>query len=125
MRAGKLRYPVTIERRVDTQDAAGQVTFAYASVGSDFAAIEDVINRESVAGVQVTADTTTRIRMRPRDDIQIDETCRIRHARISGSPDEDAVYDILGPPMTDAKSGRRELILNCVLRRAEGWRRGE
>ena len=124
MRAGRLRFYVAIQRRVDTQECSGQLVFTWADVGNDFASIEDIINRESVQGVQVTAETTTRIRMRWRDDV--DETCRIVYSPLaSTSPADFDVYDILGPPMTDANTNRTEMILMCAKRRADGWRRGE
>lgn len=123
MRSGPLRYEVRLQRRVDTQDSAGQVVHTYTDFGSDFAAVEDLSQREFAAVQQVQAEATTRIRMRYRPDI--DETCRIVQVVDYDSPVTENVYDVLGPPSVDAKTGRREMIMLCARRRADGWRSGD
>lgn len=123
MRSGALRFEVRIQRRVDTQDSAGQVVHTYTDLGSDFAAVEDLSQREFAAVQQVQAEATTRIRMRYRPDI--DETCRIIQTVDYDSPVTEKVYDVLGPPTVDVKTGRREITMLCAQRRADGWRSGE
>ena len=125
MRSGALRFEVRLQRRVDTQDSAGQVVHTYTDFGSDFAAVEDLSQREFAAVQQVQAEATTRIRMRFRADI--DETCRILLTDYDAdeSPPAVKVYDVLGPPTVDVKTGRREITMLCARRRADGWRSGE
>lgn len=123
MQASRFRFEVILERRVDTQDAAGQVVHTYTEFARDFASVEDLSQREAAVIAQIAAEATTRIRMRFRNDI--DETCRIRQIVDFDSPTVERIFDILGPPTVDAKTGRREISLLCAERRADGWRRGE
>lgn len=122
MQAGRLRFEVILERRNDTQDAAGQVVHTYEEFARDFAAIEDLSQREFATVAQVQAEATTRIRMRFRNDL--DETCRVRQIVDHDSPQVETTYDILGPPTVDMKTGRREITMLCARRRADGWRNG-
>lgn len=120
MRSGPLRQLVILERRVDDQLDSGQVGHTYVEFDRDYASIEDIVSREIPQGAQVQAQGTTRIRMRWRNDV--DETCRIRHVTSYDSPMTEDLYDIAGPPMSDMKTNRREMILLCTKRRADGWR---
>lgn len=123
MRGGALRFLVILERRVSEQAASGGLDNDYVEFDQDYASIEDLVGREQpMGGAQVQAQMTTRIRMRFRDDV--DETCRIRHVLNDESPMTEDLYDIAGPPQVDMRTGRREMILLCTKRVAEGWRRG-
>lgn len=123
MRAGPLRHEITFQRRTASQDPGGQVVDTYVDAFSEYAALEDLSGREYAASSQVQAELTTRIRIRWRPDV--DETFRIRHVvDQDASPPIVDLYDIVAPPLTDAKTGRRELVLMCLKRRADGYRRG-
>lgn len=112
-----------LERRVNDQAASGELDNDYEEFDRDRASIEDLVGREQpMGGAQVQAQMTTRIRMRWRDDV--DETCRIRHVVDHDAPVVEDVYDIAGPPQVDMRTGRREMILLCTKRAADGWRRG-
>lgn len=120
MQSGKLRHQVILERRTDVQQPGGQVKHDYVPFATDvWAAIEPVSGREFFAAQQVQAEVTTRIRIRWRDDV--DETCRIRHVTRHTIPIHEDIYDIAAV-LPDAKTGRRELVLMCTKRTAEGWR---
>lgn len=125
MRGGALRFLVILERRVDDQLPSGGLDNTYVEFDQDYASIEDLVGREQpMGGAQVSAVGSTRIRMRWRDDV--DETCRVRHVvDFDSSPQATDVYDIVAPPQVDMKTGRREMILLCSKRVAEGYRRGE
>src|SRR5688572_19516767 len=122
MRAGPNRFEVELQRRVDNQDAGG-LDHTYEPFGEDYASIRALSGRELWAAQQVQAEVTTEIRMRWGDDI--DATTRILHyvGDLDDSPRLVDVYDVT-VPNPDAKTGRRELVLLCVKRQAEGWRSG-
>lgn len=122
MRAGPNRFEVELQRRVDNQDAGG-LDHTYETFGEDYAGIRDLSGRELFAAQQVQADVTTEIRMRWRPDV--DATTRIvcYVGDLDDSPRQVEVYDVMAP-VKDAKTGRRELVLLCVRRTAEGYRSG-
>ncbi|MCC6156287.1 MAG: phage head closure protein, partial [Candidatus Hydrogenedentes bacterium] len=118
----RFRHQVQLLRRVDTQLPGGQVRHSYAPIdgGIVWARIAAISGREFFAAAQVQSETTTRITIRWRDDI--DETCRVRHViDHSASPPRYDDYDIKAV-IPDEKSGRRELVLMCAKSPAEGWR---
>lgn len=123
MKSGDKRFEVTIERRVDTQTADG-LSHSYEALGpNDLASIKALQGREFFAAQQLSVTVDTEIRIHWRKGI--DETCRVVH-RLDGpdsSPEMVNIYDITAV-LPDMKTGRRELVLMCVRRVAEGWRRG-
>lgn len=120
MRSGPMRHEITIERRVDAQSSEGLV-HGYSTVGLDLAAIRDLTGRELFAAQQVQSQVDSEVRMHWRPDV--DETCRLVHVVDPDSPTIVSVYDIVAV-MSDMKTGRRELVMMCVKRTAEGWRSG-
>lgn len=121
MRSGQFRFRVTLLRRVDDQAQSGQVTHSYEPFAENVPArIVTLSGREYFAAQQVQSDVSTRIHIRWRGDV--DETCRVMHVTDhSVSPQEFDLYDI-SSAIPDEKTGRRELVLMCVKRQAEGWR---
>ena len=121
MQSGKYRHRVILLRRSDTQSAPGQVEFDYVEFARVRAKITPLSGREFFAAQQVQSEASVRISIRWRKDV--DETCRIRHETDhSVSPALYDEYDIVGPPLADDKTGRRELMMMCSKRTAEGWR---
>lgn len=120
MRSGKLRFRVTLQRRVDTQQPGGQVKHTYTEIDEVWAGIAPLSGREFFAAQQVQSQVTTRINIRMRSDI--DETTRVIHiTNHTESPVWFDVYDVTSV-LPDEKTGRRELSLLCIKRVAEGWR---
>jgi SPP1 family predicted phage head-tail adaptor len=120
MRSGQYRHKVILLRRTEVQSGS-EVTFEYVQFAEPWARIRHLSGREYFLAAQVQAEATVEISIRWRDDV--DETCRVRHVTDrSVSPALFDEYDIKSPPMPDAKTGRRELILMCVKRSAEGFR---
>jgi len=122
MQSGKRRHKVTLERRTDTQAANGQVVHSYTPFADVYASIEPLTGREFFAAAQIQADITTKVKILWRGDV--DETCRIAHIVSHDSPQVVDLYDIVAP-LPDQKTNRKELVLMCTRRRAEGWRRGD
>lgn len=116
MNAGNLRHRVVIERAVESRAADAELTAVYRQVFETWAAIAPVTGRESLAGQQVQALVDTRITIRYRADSQVDETCRVREVT------KGAIYDIV--TVLPDPTLRRWITLLCLLRTAEGWRRG-
>lgn len=121
MNAGQLRYSVTLQRRVDQQDAVGQVVHTYEDIADVLAAIEPLNGREAIAAQQIAAEVSTKITVRHRDDLNA--TSRVTHIARYAVPQVVEIYDVLAV-MADAETGRTWLKLLATKRIAEGWRRG-
>lgn len=120
MQSGKLRYRVMLQRRVDTQAGGGQVVHSYADIGEAWAEIMPGRGREFFAAAQIQAVAIAEIRIRFRHDV--DETCRVIHVTRYDSPQIAEAWDIAAPPVPDAKTMRRDLLLYCTKGVADGWR---
>ncbi|MEO8224127.1 MAG: phage head closure protein, partial [Gammaproteobacteria bacterium] len=120
MRSGKLKFQVTLQRRVDTQADSGQVGFSYTDIATVMADIMPGRGREFFAAAQIQAESIAEIKIRYRDDI--DSTCRVVHITRYDSPEITQYWDIAAPPVPDAKTGRTDLLLYCSQGDAQGWR---
>lgn len=118
MQRGRLRHKVTIQQRVETQDASGEVLESYTGFLTTFASIEALSGRELFAAQQVQSEVSTRIRIGFRPGVK--ETMRVLHTIDHGSPEEVDVYDIQA--VLPDRTGRREVQLLCVKRGADGFR---
>ena len=125
IQAGMFREPVRIEAPVESQSETGQMSDEFEDVfpGEDIrAGVRALSGNEYIAAQQIVSGVTTRITMRYRREIN--ETCRLVHiVDPDQSPPIEDVYDILAV-LPDPVSGRRHINLMCVLRKAEGMRRG-
>lgn len=122
MQSGKYRHRVILLRRVDNQQPGGQVEFTYEPIAEVWARVAPLSGRELIAAQQVQSEVTTRINIRWRDDIPINETSRVHHiTKNSESPPWYDAYDV-NTALPDEKTGRRELVMTCIARTAEGWR---
>ena len=118
MQSGPLRHRVTIQRRVESQGATGEVTWTWADHATVWAAIEPLMGREYFAAAQVQQENNVRIRMRYREDLH--QTMRIRHGDDSGSPTRFVLYEILS--IASPREESRESVLMCKVYDGEGWR---
>lgn len=119
MHSGKLRHRISIERKLETQDAStGAIVVTWATFAHRISA-EVLPDRatEYFAAQQLQSSTNALIRIRYRDGVE--PTMRIQH-HLSNQIAE--VYDIEG--VVHFQSGFRELRLMCLKRDAEGFRRG-
>lgn len=127
MQAGRLRHRITLQVPVAEQDSFGEpITIWQDWAESVPAAIEPLNGREFYAAQQEQSDVTTRIRIRWRPGVT--ELMRAVHTVVTDpntSPPttKTDVYDIEAP-LPDQRSGRRELVLMCRLRGAEGFQSG-
>ena len=64
MRAGRLRYKVTIQEVAETTDSYGSFTESWTTYGTVWAEIDPPKGREYFAAGQKQAEVTTRIRIR-------------------------------------------------------------
>lgn len=71
MKAGSLRHRVTIQSKDDSQsqDAYGSEAPTYTNWATVWAEIEPLTGREFLAAKQITAEVTTRIKIRYRSGI--------------------------------------------------------
>lgn len=99
MRAGTLRYPVTIERSENTPDGAGGYTQKWVTVSREWADIESISGSEFVAAQALQAQTIYKIRLRYRHDLV--SSWRIREGT--------KLYEITAI-LPDAKRRRLELM---------------
>lgn len=111
MNSGALRHRISIQRRGDGRDAAGQPLDEWDQVVSVWADINDIRGREFMESREVVInDVTTAIRIRYREDIEpqmrVLEQCHahrlfnITNVRYSGAP-------------------RPEVLLECEEQRVE------
>lgn len=112
MRAGRLNRNVTIQRRVETQNATGEVVWTWVDVCSVWAEIAAVTGREFFGAQQIQSSVTHAITIRYRTGI-------VAKMRIIEGCDGAVQYDIEAP-LPNAR--RTEIRLLCVTRDAEGWR---
>lgn len=101
MKAGELRHKVTLQQMSTTRDSFGAVVETWADVATVWAAIEPAGGRETLAGQEVTAEVTHRVRIRYRADV----TPEMR-ANFQGR-----VFDIQAVLNVDGRG--RELHLLC------------
>jgi SPP1 family predicted phage head-tail adaptor len=76
MRGGRLRKRVILQRPVETQGDTGGVTISWVDVATVWAGVEPLRGREYESARAQNAETTHRIVLRFRDDIQ--RTWRLR-----------------------------------------------
>ena len=69
MRAGKLRQRVTIQDKSVSQNTYGEEVITYVDWATVWAAVEPLRGREFLEGRQITAEVSTRIRIRYRSGI--------------------------------------------------------
>jgi SPP1 family predicted phage head-tail adaptor len=72
MRAGKLRDLVTLQSPVGTRDEVGQRTASWQSQGEVWADCQNLRGREYFAAAQVQQETSVKVQIRRRDDVQPD-----------------------------------------------------
>jgi SPP1 family predicted phage head-tail adaptor len=103
MRAGTLRYRVSLQRPVRLKDDTGEVIVdQWAEIDRVWAAFEPVSGREYLASSDFRASVTTRIRIRWRPDV--DATARV-------VADDGTVYSI--DAALPVRGLQRELHLMC------------
>lgn len=124
MQAGKLRNKVTLQARVLTPNPLNEQVITYGDFADVWAAIEPIAPKrsggESLAAQQVQATRYTQIRIRYRVDL--DPTMRIKFIAKHDSPQSIDYYDIEN--ISHTNEARRETILLCVKRYADGFRSG-
>lgn len=103
MRAGTLRYPVSLQKPVRLMNDTGEVIVdQWAEFAKVWAAIEPVSGREYLASSEFRAQITTRIRIRWRPDV--DASARV-------VADDGTVYSI--DAAMPVRGLTRELHLMC------------
>ena len=70
MRAGKLRYPVAIEKPVDVQDEYGGMDRTWVEVSREWVDIESISGSEFIAAQALQAQTIYKINLRFRADLE-------------------------------------------------------
>ena len=117
VQAGVFRRRVTIQSRIDSQDAAGGVISSWTTTwGNIPAAIDEAGGKEFFAAQQIQAKNTAIISIRWRPDIN--EKMRVLHYRAPGKPPD--IYNIEG--MSIDPTGRKIITLYCAIRSADGFR---
>lgn len=117
MRAGRLRHRVRLQRRVETQQATGEITWSWADLAEVWASVEPVAGREYFAAAQVQSEITTRIRIRYRPGLNA--KLRVVFIAEPGSPGEVKYYDVRS--VINYAERDREVHLMCTERGAEGF----
>lgn len=117
MRSGRLRHRLLLQRRVEAQQATGEVTWSWADVAEVWASVEPIAGREFFAAAQVQSDITTRIRIRYRPGLH--EKMRAVYVSQPGSPGLVHVYDVMS--VINWQERDREVHLMCTQKGAEGF----
>jgi len=69
MQAGKLRYPVSIEKPIDTRTPSGGLIRTWEEVSREWVDIESISGKEFMAAQALQAQTIYKITLRYRDDL--------------------------------------------------------
>jgi SPP1 family predicted phage head-tail adaptor len=69
MRAGQLRQRVTIQSKTASRDSFGEEDITWVDLATVWAAVEPLRGREFLDGKMITAEVTTRIRIRHRSGL--------------------------------------------------------
>ncbi len=101
MRAGKLNKRVTIQDKSASQNSYGEEVITWTDFAKVWAAVEPLRGREFLEGKQITAEVSTRIRIRYRSGILPE--MRVVYGSI--------IYDIHPPINLDECN--REIHLMC------------
>lgn len=101
MIAGKLRQRVTIQDKSVAQNTYGEEVITYVDWATVWAAVEPLRGREFLEGRQITAEVSTRIRIRYRSGISPE--MRVVFGSI--------IYDIQS--ITHLEEREREIHLMC------------
>lgn len=122
MRSGLLNRRVTLQRRVESQGATGEVSWTWADVATVWAAVEPLATRsayrENIVAEQMQQWSDTRIRIRYRRGVTAKD--RVVVVDSGGSPTYTRYYDI--EAVVSPRDGRRELHLLCKERGSDGFR---
>lgn len=119
MRAGALNQLITLQRRVEARNDAGEVTWTWQDWETVWAAVEPLRSRELFSAQQVQSQSTLLVRIRHLSGVKA--TMRIVHITDDSSPGETRYYQIDGPPI-NVRTGNDEMQLLCSELEAEGWR---
>jgi len=101
MRAGDLRQRVTIQSKTAVQNSFGEEVITWVDLATVWASVEPLRGREFLDGKMLTAEITTRIRIRERDGISPEMRA------VFGSK----IYDILA--VVHIEEREREIDLMC------------
>lgn len=101
MRAGDLRQRVTINSKTASQDSFGAEQITWVEFATVWAAVEPLTGREFMDARQITAEVTTRVRIRKLDGVIPEMQV------VFGSK----VYDVLA--VLHVEERKREMQLMC------------
>jgi len=111
MRAGKLRYTVTLERIGTGKNSRGELSQSYSTIATRRAAIRPLIGREFYQASGEHSELTTEIRIR-RDAITGTLKPKDRITDTGHSPN--VIYDIQSVMRPNETA--QELVIMCVRR---------
>lgn len=117
MQPAKLRNRVTLQRRVETQNTFGEVTWSWSDVAELWADVETIAGKEYFAAQQVQGGADTKIRIRFRKGVN--EKMRIIRISEQGSPLRYEKFDIL--TVINWGERNRDLMLMCKRASSEGF----
>lgn len=107
MESGRLRNRVIIQRKLDSRDTYGGQTETWSDVDEVWAEIVPLVGREYLEARQLTAEVSTKIRIRYRKGIKPEMRVKWEEA----DSDEARYYDIQSVQHVEAK--QREIVLMC------------
>lgn len=101
MRASQLRYSIKVYQKTISRSATGAVTSKWAHILTLSAQFTPLSVKDVITGQAAGTDITARAIIRYRTDI--DHTMRVQYAG--------RMYEIVGEPLADNKSGKEYLTL--------------
>lgn len=122
MLAGPLRYQVMLQKPTLQRVQGGAPVSVYSDWVFVYAAIEPLTPREYLAAQAINSDISVKIRIRFRPGL--DATLRVYHRHGPGSPQQEDLYDVIGPPV-EVLTNRTEVWLMCKLRDTPSFRTGD
>lgn len=113
MRAGRLRYRVTVQRRVESRSGSGAITWTWADWRTVWADVLEARGAKYLAAAQIQAAQDVTIVVRYRTGYRTDQRVRFEH-----ETGEFQTLDIVS--IASVRNDPGKLELTCRMREADG-----
>lgn len=118
MRSGRLRYRVTVQKRVQSQSGSGEVTWVWQDWRTVWADIVQARGAKYAAADQIEAAQDVTLTVRYRTGYRTDQRVRVEH-----ETGQFQTLEIVA--VVPVRNDLNALELQCKLRQADGYRSGK
>lgn len=114
MRAGRLRYRVTVQRRAEVQSASGEVSYTWVDWRTVWADVVQARGAKYLAAGQIEQAQDVTVTVRYRTGYRTDQRVRFEH-----ETGEFQTLDVVS--VVPGRNDLHVLELQCKLRQADGF----